>query len=143
MKREIAEYVSKYCYTCQRVKFGHRKPPGLLHPLHIPLWKWKHISMDFVLGLSVTSKTNNTIWVIVHRLTKSAHFIQFKKGMKFNEIAKTFTKEVTRLHGTPVSIVSDRDSRYASSFWQVFQKSMGTQLSFNITYHHQTDGQSE
>ena len=71
------------------MKFEHRKPPGLLHPLLIPQWKWEHISTDFVSGLSLTSK-NNVIWVIVDRLTKSAHFISFKKGMKFNEMAKIF-----------------------------------------------------
>ena len=97
MKREIAEFVSK-CYTCQRVKFEHRKAPGLLHPLFIPQWKWEHISMDFILGLLLTSRKNNVIWVIVDRLTKLAHFIPFKKGMKFNEIAKLFVKEIIRLH---------------------------------------------
>ena len=142
MKREIAEYVSR-CITCQKVKYEHRKPPGLLHPLHIPEWKWEHISMDFVSGLPLTSRKNDVIWVIVDRLTKSAHFIPFKKGMKFNDMAKLFVKEIVRLHGTPVSIVSDRDTRFVYSFWQSFQQSMGTKLSFSTAYHPQTDGQSE
>ena len=76
--------------------------------------------MDFVSEFTVTSKRNNAIWVIFDRLTKSTHFIPFKKGMEFNEIAKIFIKEVTRLHGTPVSKVSNRDSSNVSSFWQAF-----------------------
>lgn len=67
--------------------------------------------MDFVSGLPTTSKKSNAIWVIVDRLMKSAHFIPFKKGRKFNVIAKIFVKEITRSHGTPVSIVSDWDIR--------------------------------
>lgn len=83
----------------------------------------------------LTIKKNNVIWVIVDHLTKSAHLIPFKKGMKFNDMAKIFVKEVTRLHGMPVSIVSERDSKFVSSFWKSFQQSMGTKLSFNTTYH--------
>ena len=71
--------------------------------------------MDFVSGLPMTSKRNNAIWVIVDKLRKSAHFVPFKKGMQFNEMAKTFIKEITKLHGILVSIVSYRDSRYVSS----------------------------
>lgn len=82
--------------------------------------------MDFVLSLPMTSRRKYVIWVIVDRLTKSAHFIPFKKGMKFNEMANIFIKEIKRLHGTLVSIVSNRDNRFVSSFWKAFQKSMGT-----------------
>ena len=74
MKREIARYVSE-CDTCQRVKAIHQKPAGLLQPLTIPKWKWEDISMDFIVGLPTTSKGYDSIWVIVDRLTKSAHFI--------------------------------------------------------------------
>ena len=72
--------------------------------------------MDFVSGLPLTSRKNNVIWVIVDRLTESAHFIPFKKGMKFNEMAKLFVKEIIRLHGTLVSIVSNWGTRFVSSF---------------------------
>ena len=77
MKREVAEFVSR-CLTCQKVKSEHKRPQGKLQPLEIPEWKWESISMDFVCGLPRTPKKNNTIWVIVDRLTKSAHFVAMK-----------------------------------------------------------------
>ena len=74
MKREVAEYVSK-CLICQQVKVEHQRPLGLLQPLPIPQWKWEHITMDFVVGLPRSQQNHDSIWVIVDRLTKSAHFI--------------------------------------------------------------------
>ncbi|KAF5207771.1 Transposon tf2-9 polyprotein, partial [Thalictrum thalictroides] len=74
MKRDVGEYVSK-CLTCQRVKAEHQKPSGLLKPLPIPQWKWEHISMDFIDGLPRSKRGNESIWVVVDRLTKSAHFL--------------------------------------------------------------------
>jgi hypothetical protein len=74
MKREIAKYVSK-CDTCQRVKANHLRPAGNLQPLSIPEWKWENIYMYFIVGLPRTSRGYNSIWVIMDRLTKSAHFI--------------------------------------------------------------------
>ncbi|XXG85952.1 hypothetical protein AAC387_Pa11g0946 [Persea americana] len=142
MKREIASYVSS-CLTCQRVKFEHKKPPGLLHPLYIPKWKWEHLTMDFVSGLPRTRRQHDAIWVIVDRLTKSAHFLPFRKDMGFSEMSNLFVKEIVRLHGVPVSIISDRDSRFVSTFWQTYQNAMGTRLRFSTAYHPQTDGQSE
>ena len=115
MKREIAGYVS-FCLTCHHVKFEHRKPPGLLHPLYIPKWKWEHLKIDFVSDLPRTRRQHDTVWVIVDCLTKSAHFLPFRKDMGVSDMSKLFVKEVTRLHGTPVSIVSDRDSRFVSTF---------------------------
>ena len=74
MKKEIAEWISK-CYVCQRVKAEHQRPSGLLQPLDIPEWKWEHLAMDFVVGLPRTRANHDALWVIVDRLTKSAHFI--------------------------------------------------------------------
>ena len=73
MKREIAHFVGQ-CLTCQQVKVLHR-PSGLLQPFPIPQWKWEEITMDFVSGLPRSPKGHNTIWVIVDRMTKSAHFL--------------------------------------------------------------------
>ena len=73
MKRDIAEFVAR-CLTCQKVKTEHQKPGGLLQPLPIPIWKWDHITMDFIVGLPRTQRKHDAIWVIVDRLTKSAHF---------------------------------------------------------------------
>lgn len=77
MKREVADFVSK-CLVCQKVKAPRQKPAGLLQPLGVPEWKWKNVSMDFISGLPRTLKSYTVIWVVVDRLTKSAHFIPGK-----------------------------------------------------------------
>jgi hypothetical protein len=74
MMREIAKFVSE-CHTCQRVKAEHQSPAGLMQPLDIPEWKWEEIGMGFITGLPLTPKKKDMIWVIVDRLTKSAHFL--------------------------------------------------------------------
>lgn len=116
MKRDIASNVSR-CMTCQLVKAEHQRPSGLLHPLGIPLWKWDRISVDFIDGLSRSRSDHTSIWVIVDRLTKSAHFIPIKSKRTAPLLTKLFIKEVIRLHGMPSSIVSDRDPLFTSGFW--------------------------
>ena len=113
MKREIAEFVSK-CLICQQIKIEHQKPAGLLQPLSIPEWKWQRITMDFVTGLPKTQRGHNTIWVIVDRMTKSAHFIATNNTYSLERYARLYVDEIVRLHGAPVSIVSDRDPRFTS-----------------------------
>ncbi|KAJ0589137.1 putative nucleotidyltransferase, Ribonuclease H [Helianthus annuus] len=142
MKKDVAVYVSK-CLTCSQVKAEHQKPSGLLQQLEIPVWKWELITMDFVTKLPKTRKGNDTIWVIVDRLTKSAHFLPIKETFSMEQLAKLYVNEIVSLHGIPLSIVSDRDSRFTSHFWSSFQKAMGTRLNLSTTYHPQTDGQSE
>lgn len=93
--------------------------------------------MDFVL------KGHNAIWVIVDRLTKSAHFLAFRITDSLENLAKLYVDEIVQLHGLPVSIVSDRNARFISKFWVSFQKALGTSLSMSTTFHPQTDGQSE
>lgn len=117
MKREIADFVSR-CLTCQLIKAEHQKPSGLLQPLEIPEWKWENITMDFVFGMPNTKKGNNAIWIIVDRLTKSAHFIPMKTGNKMHmaPLANLFVNEIVRRHGQSISITSDRDSRFVSRF---------------------------
>ena len=142
MKREVAEFVTK-CVTCQMVKAERMKPPGLLHPLEIPMWKWEDISMDFVDGLPKSRKGNESIWVIVDRLTKYAHFIPLPVTRNVRLLCEKYIQEIVRLHGVPLSIVSDRDSLFALHFWKGLQSAMGTQLSISTAYHPQTDGQTE
>jgi Retroviral aspartyl protease/RNase H-like domain found in reverse transcriptase/Reverse transcriptase (RNA-dependent DNA polymerase)/Integrase zinc binding domain/Retrotransposon gag protein/Zinc knuckle len=142
MKKEVAEYVSK-CTSCQQVKAIRQVSPGLLQPLEIPEWKWEHITMDFVTGLPLTARKLNAVWVVVDRLTKAAHFIPYREGYDMNQFARLYIKEIVRLHGIPVSIVSDRDPRFTSRFWTSLQKAMGTELRLSSAYHPQTDGQSE
>jgi hypothetical protein len=142
MKREIAGYVAR-CLVCQQVKIEHQRPGGLLQPLPIPEWKWEHISMDFVTGFPRTPSGNDSIWVIVDRLTKSAHFLAIKVGLSLERLAKLYVNEIVRLHGVPVTIVSDRDRRFVSQFWKKLHMAMGTNLNFSTAFHPQTDGQSE
>jgi hypothetical protein len=142
MKRDIALFVAQ-CATCQQVKAEHQRPAGPLQPLDIPEWKWDQIAMDFVVGLPKTSKGYDSIWVVIDRLTKSAHFIPYKIANVVSELAELYIKEIVRLHGIPASIVSDRDARFTSRFWQCLHQAMGTKLNLSTAYHPQTDGQSE
>ena len=116
MKKDVAEFVSR-CIICQQVKTESKKPGGLLHPLDVPLWKWESISMDFIDGLPRSRKGNTSIWVIVDRLTKSAHFIPVKSKRTASWLASVYLREIVRLHGVPSSIVSDRDPIFTSQFW--------------------------
>src|SRR3954454_4875094 len=109
MKREIAKYVSE-CHTCQMVKVEHQNPAGLLQPLEIPEWKWDEIGMDFITGLPMTNKQKDMIWVIVHRLTKSAHFIAVNQNDTAEKLIYVYIKEIVSKHGVPKKIVSGRGS---------------------------------
>ncbi|GJT55362.1 putative reverse transcriptase domain-containing protein [Tanacetum coccineum] len=142
MKADIATYVSK-CLTCAKVKAEHQRPSGLLQQPEIPEWKWEHITMDFVTGLPRTSSGYDSIWVIVDRLTKSAHFLPMKKTDSMEKLTQLYLKEVVCRHGVPLSIISDRDSRFASGFWRSLQNALGTNLNMSTAYHPETDGQSE
>ncbi|KAJ9543424.1 hypothetical protein OSB04_023131 [Centaurea solstitialis] len=142
MKLDVASYVEK-CVTCLQVKAEHQKPYGSLQPLDIPEWKWEHITMDFVTKLPRTLRGHDTIWVIVDRLTKSAHFLEMRETLPLDQLAKLYIKEIVRRHGVPLSIVSDRDSRFTSQFWHGLQEGLGTKLKLSTAYHPQTDGQSE
>ncbi|KAK9077950.1 hypothetical protein SSX86_002007 [Deinandra increscens subsp. villosa] len=142
MKKDIALYVAK-CLTCSKVKAEHQRPAGLLEQPLIPVWKWENIAMDFITKLPRTSKGCDTIWVIVDRLTKSAHFLPIMETDGAPILAQIFLKEIVCRHGTPLSIISDRDTRFMSHFWQSLHASLGTQLDYSTAYHPQTDGQSE
>jgi len=142
MKTEIAEFVSN-CGICQQVKIEHQKPAGELQSLSIVEWKWEDISMDFVMGLPRGKKGNDAIWVVVDRLTKFALFLPLKMTDLVDKLAKLYVNEVIRLHGVPVSIISDRDPRFTSRLWPSLQRAMGTKLNLSTASHPQTDGQSE
>ncbi|GKB14609.1 putative reverse transcriptase domain-containing protein [Tanacetum coccineum] len=142
MKAIIAEYVSK-CLTCSRVKAECQKPSGLLVQPEIPMWKWERITMDFVTKLPKTSTGHDAIWVIVDRLTKSAHFIPIRATDSMETLTRLYIKEIVSRHGVPISIISDRDSHFTSRFWQSLQNALGTQLDMSTAYHPETDGQSE
>ncbi|GKD45112.1 putative reverse transcriptase domain-containing protein [Tanacetum coccineum] len=114
-KVDIATYVSK-CLRYAKVKVEHHKLSGLLQQPEIPEWKWEKITMDFVTGLARTLSGYDSIWVIVDRLTKSTHFLPMKKTDSMEKLTQLYLKEIVCRHGVPVSIISDRDSRFASGF---------------------------
>ena len=116
MKRDIIQFVAN-CHICQQVKVEHQRPAGLLQLLPIPEWKWDNITMDFVIGLPRIRSKKNGVWVIVDRLTKSAHFLAMKTTDSMNSLAKLYIQEIARLHGIAISIVSDRDPKFTSQFW--------------------------
>ncbi|KAG8482764.1 hypothetical protein CXB51_024175 [Gossypium anomalum] len=142
LKREVTEFVGK-CLICQQVKAEHQLPSEFLQPVKIPLWKWERVTIDFVTGLPLTLSKKDSIWVIVDRLTKSAHFIPVRIDFSLRKLAKLCMAEIVRLHGVPVSIISDRDPRFTSRFWQKLHQALGTRLNFSMAFHPQTDGQSE
>ena len=142
MRQDINDYISK-CLVCQQVKYSRQKPYGLLQPLPIPNMPWESISMDFVFGLPKSAQGNDGIWTIVDRFSKQAHFIPVKKTIKAPHMANLFMIHIFKYHGFPKSIISDRDPRMTSLFWQGLAKNVGTKLNFSSAYHPQTDGQSE
>ncbi|GJY70172.1 reverse transcriptase domain-containing protein [Tanacetum coccineum] len=114
MKNEIVIYVSK-CLTCAKVMAEHQRPSGLLQQPEIPEWK----------------------------LTKSAHFLEIRVDYSMEKLARLYIDEIVARHGVPTSIISDRDGRFTSRFWQTMQKALGTRLDMSTAYHPQTDGQSK
>ncbi|KAA0051719.1 pol protein [Cucumis melo var. makuwa] len=114
MKREVVDFVNR-CLVCQQVKAPRQRPAGLLQPLSVPGWK----------------------------LTKSAHFVPGKSTYTDSKWGQLYMTEIVRLHGVPVSIISDRDARFTSKFWKGLQLALGTRLDFSTAFHPQTDGQTE
>jgi hypothetical protein len=133
MKKEITAYVAR-CDNCCRVKVVHMKL-GLLQPLSIPGWKWKEIIMDFIVGLPTTEKGFDSIWVIVDRLTKSAHFIPVKTNYHLYHYADIYFQQVVCLHGVPKTIVSDRGPQFTACFWERLHQNLGTNLIRSSAYH--------
>ncbi|GJR64255.1 putative reverse transcriptase domain-containing protein [Tanacetum coccineum] len=126
-----------------RVKAEHQRPSGLLVQPEIPEWKWDNITMDFITKLPRSSQGFDTIWVIVDRLTKSAHFLPIRENDPLDKLARLYLNRIVARHGIPASIICDRDGRFTSNFWRSFQKALGTDISMSTAYHPETDGQSE
>ncbi|KAA0032408.1 pol protein [Cucumis melo var. makuwa] len=142
MKREVADFVSR-CLVCQQVKAPRQRPTWLLRPLSVPDWKWESVSMDFITGLPRTLKGYTIIWVVVDRLMKSTHFVPGKSTYTASKWGQLYMTEIVRLHGVPVSIISDRDAHFTSKFWKGLQLALGTRLDFGTAFHPQTNGQTE
>jgi len=99
--------------------------------------------MDFVMGLPMSQRGNNSIWVVVNRLRKLAHFIAVRKELDLDSHAKLYVRHIVHLHGVPMTITSDRDSRFTTTFWKNLQTTLRTKLQYSTTYHPQMDNQFE
>jgi hypothetical protein len=142
VKIEIARYLAK-CDTCRHVKAIHMKTTGPLQSLPIPTWKWDDISMYFIVGLPRTAKGYDSIWVIIDRLTKIAHFLLVKVKYRVLAYAELYIARILSLHGVLKTIVSDSGPQFVSKFWEELHKSLGTKLLHSSAYHPQTSGQIE
>jgi hypothetical protein len=115
LKRDIAEYVA-LCDTYQRVKAEHQRPAGLLQPMQIPEWKWEEVGTDFIVGLPRTQRGYDSIWVIVDRLTKVAHFLPVKTTYTSAKLAELYMERIVSLYGVPKKIMSDRGTQFISHY---------------------------
>jgi hypothetical protein len=115
----------------------------LLQPLQVPKWKWEEIAMDFIVGLPRTQTGYDSIWVIIDRLIKVAHFIPVKTTYSGQQLAELYMSRIVCLHGVPRKIVSDRGTQFTLIFWERLHETLDTQLRFSSAYHPQTDGQTE
>jgi hypothetical protein len=129
MKREAARYVSE-CDTCWKVKADYKKPRGLLQPLSIPEWKWDDIRMDFIVGLPMMAHKFDSIWVIMDRLSKSAHFIPVNNKYRVEKYAEIYIAHVLCLHGVLKTIISN-----VAHFWEQLHASLRTHLIHSLAYH--------
>jgi hypothetical protein len=139
MKIEIARYVAR-CDTCSSVKAIHMNTAGPLQSLPVPTWKWEDISMDFIVGLPRTTKGYDSIWVIIDRLTKIAHFLPVRVKYIMATYAELYIARVLSLHGVLKTIVSDRGPQFVSKFWEKLHKALDTKLLHSSAYHPQTSG---
>jgi hypothetical protein len=142
MKADIVSYMAR-CLECQQVKAEHRHLVGLLQPHVIPESKWEVILMDFIVGLSLTARRHDSIFVVFYTLMKSAHFIPMCTTYQAPYIARVFISEIVRLHGVPKRIISDKGSVFTRCFWISFQAVLGTQLNFSTEYHPEIDRKTD
>lgn len=139
---DVTQYV-KTCDSCQRNKSRNKKPAGLLQPLPTPGHPWQSISMDFVVDLPLSTTGHDSICVFVDRHTKMVHLVPCKKTDTAKDVAQLFLCNVYRLHGMPSHMVTDRDPKFTSIFWQEFFHQVGVKHSLSTAYHPQTDGNTE
>ena len=134
MKKDVAEFMAK-CSTCQQVKIEHQKPSGSMQEFTIPTWKWEEVNMEFMMGLPRTYHQHDSVWFIVDRITKLAYFLPVRTSYSVEDYDKLYIRELVRLHGVPLSVISDRGTQFTSHFWKAFQKGLGTQIHLSTAFH--------
>ena len=142
LRQEVIQYV-KVCPVCQRNRKSTHTAYGELQSLPVPKDTWTSVSMDFITGLPTTERGNNSIMVVVDRMSKMVHLLPTTNPVTAIGVAQLYQDRVFALHGIPDDIVSDRDTKFTSAFWQDLQKLLGTILHLSTAFHPQTDGQTE
>ena len=142
MRKSVQQYIAQ-CQSCQLNKTSTQLPIGLLQSLEIPGKRWETVTMDLITQLPVTTDGNDAIVVFVDKFSKMVHYAATTTTCTADQVARIFFDIVVRLHGIPKHIISDRDRRFTSKFWQELWKLCGTQLKMSTAYHPQTDGQTE
>src|SRR4051812_30294515 len=141
MERDVMRHIAR-CRT-RHIAKSHGSNTSLYTPLPTPKAPWQDISLDFVVGLPRTQRNKDSIMVIVDRFSKMAHFIPCNKTLDASNVADLYFREIVRLHGIPITMTSDRDSKFTGHFWRTLWRKLGTQLQFITTAHPQIDGQTE
>ncbi|KAJ0430223.1 putative nucleotidyltransferase, Ribonuclease H [Helianthus annuus] len=141
MRQDVTNFIHS-CHICQQTKTSSLSPAGLLQPLPIPELVFESIALDFITCLP-PSHGKTVIMVVVDRLSKYGHFIALPSSFSSSTVAEAFVNEIVRLHGIPTDIVTDRDPRFMTDFWNDLHRLQGTHLSFSSAYHPQSDGQTE
>ncbi|MGI0135350.1 MAG: reverse transcriptase domain-containing protein [Candidatus Micrarchaeaceae archaeon] len=142
MRLEVKQYV-KSCLACATNKARNATIAGLMQPLPIPNRRWEQVTIDFQMPLPKTRNGHNGLMVMVDKFSKMIHITPFNVKWKAEDAARIFYEQVIRYHGVPQSIVSDRDTRFTSNFWQALWKKLGTKLDMTTSYHPQANGQTE
>ena len=142
LQRDVVQYV-KVCPTCQRNRKPTHKPFGELQSLPVPRDTWTSISMDFITGLPNTPRGLIAIMVVVDRMSRMVHLIATGQSVTATQVAQLYQDKIFALHGLPDDIVSDRDSKFTSAFWNHLQKLLGTHCNLSTAFHPQSDGQTE
>jgi hypothetical protein len=141
MKQLMQDWVST-CVVCQRYKSEHLHLTGLLQPLPVPQGVWTDVALDFIEALPRVGG-KSVILTVVDRFSKYCHFIPLAHSYSAESVAQAFFADIVRLHSIPQSMVSDRDPIFTSTFWHELMRLMGTKLHMTMTFHPQSDGQSE
>jgi hypothetical protein len=142
MQYHVQRYIAS-CQKCQENKSNNASPIGLLSPLPIPNRKWEVVTIDFITSLPMTKNKYDAIMVVVDKLTKMVHFIPCTIDINAKQVAHLFFNHVVRYHGIPSTIISDRDSKFTSTFWKELWACLGTTLNMSSSFHPETDGQTE
>jgi hypothetical protein len=146
--RKFVEDRIRICDVCQRNKASKHKPYGKMMPNQAPTGAWENVTLDFIMKLPeskelMTKTSFDSILVVTDRFTKYDYFIPYQESFSAKDLAYVFNKHIIENHGIPKRIISDKDKLFTSRFWKSLMNQFGTYYKILISYHPQTDGQTE